>query len=115
MSDDAVKNREKQRDRPFRPGVSGNAGGRPRGSKNKRTQLQADVAAAQGVSPLDFLLSVMRDPTAQVVVFDGSRSRTPVVDFYKIGSRKFSRTILATPKTIYDPFCDMVLPCRITL
>ena len=44
------------------PGYGGKqpGAGRPRGSRNRRTR-EAIAAAEQGVSPLDFLLGVMRD------------------------------------------------------
>ena len=40
-----------------RPGA-----GRPAGSATKRTREIADAAAESGQTPLEFLLSVMRDP-----------------------------------------------------
>jgi hypothetical protein len=39
-----------------RPGA-----GRPKGVPNKRTSVQAQAAAATGITPLAFLLKVMRD------------------------------------------------------
>ncbi|WP_152048263.1 hypothetical protein [Aureimonas psammosilenae] len=35
--------------------------GRPAGAINKRTQAQAEAVEATGISPLDYLLSVMRN------------------------------------------------------
>src|SRR5271168_2519327 len=61
---DAVNKFEKQRGRPFKPGVSGNARGRPNGSRNKRTLTLLEAAEAGGEMPLDFLLRLMRDPQA---------------------------------------------------
>jgi hypothetical protein len=58
---DAVNNGEKQRGRPFRPGISGNPRGRPRGSRNKRSLTQIEATQAGGQMPLDFMLAVMRD------------------------------------------------------
>ena len=43
-----------------RPGA-----GRKPGSKNKRTRKNIDEAAAAGQSPVEYLLEVMRDPTAE--------------------------------------------------
>jgi Family of unknown function (DUF5681) len=59
---DTVNNSRKQRGRPFRPGVSGNARGRPKGSRNKRTRALLEAAKAGGEMPLDYMLAVMRDP-----------------------------------------------------
>src|SRR5271154_1301841 len=59
---DAVNKSEKQRGRPFKSGVSGNARGRPKGSRNKRTLTLLEAAEAGGEMPLDFLLRLMRDP-----------------------------------------------------
>src|SRR5271169_5450916 len=59
---DAVSKSEKQRGRPFKLGQSGNARGRPKGSRNKKTRALLEAAEAGGEMPLDFLLRLMRDP-----------------------------------------------------
>jgi hypothetical protein len=56
-----VNNSPKQRGRPFPKGVSGNARGRPKGARNKRTQAVLEAAEAGGELPLDYMLRVMRD------------------------------------------------------
>jgi hypothetical protein len=61
---DAVNKSGKQRGRPFKLGQSGNARGRPKGSRNKRTRALLEAAEAGGEMPLDFLLRLMRDPHA---------------------------------------------------
>ena len=61
---DAVNNSRKQRGRPFKAGLSGNPRGRPQGSRNKRTRAVLEAAQAGGDLPLDYMLRVMRDPTA---------------------------------------------------
>src|SRR5262245_44161438 len=64
MLNDAVNNSRKQRGRPFRPGQSGNARGRPKGSRNKRTRATLEAAKAGGELPLEYMLRIMRDPKA---------------------------------------------------
>lgn len=41
---------EKQRGRPFRPGASGNASGRPRGSRNRSTMILAALSDSDAVA-----------------------------------------------------------------
>jgi hypothetical protein len=59
---DAVNKSSKQRGRPFQPGVSGNARGRPKGARNRRTRAVLEATEAGGEMPLDYMLTVMRDP-----------------------------------------------------
>lgn len=61
---DAVNNPRKQRGRPFKPGISGNARGRPKGTRNKRTRALIEAAEAGGETPLQYMLRVMRDANA---------------------------------------------------
>jgi len=44
--------------------MSGNPIGRPKGSRNKRTQALLEAAQVNGEMPLDYMLRVMRDPNA---------------------------------------------------
>jgi len=41
---------EQQRGRPFKPGVSGNASGRPRGSRNRATVMAEAVSEADAIA-----------------------------------------------------------------
>ena len=44
---------------------TGNPRGRPKGSPNKATAAKAAEVAASGLTPLDFMLSIMRDETKE--------------------------------------------------
>jgi hypothetical protein len=48
-----------------RPRGLAKTGGRKRGVANKRTREIADAAIAQGLSPLEYMLAVLRDPTVE--------------------------------------------------
>ena len=61
---EAVNNSPKQRGRPFKPGISGNPNGRPKGSRNKLTRALLEAVQVGGELPLDYMLRVMRDPKA---------------------------------------------------
>lgn len=49
--------------KPIRGGARAGAG-RPRGAINRATAAAREQAAASGVTPLDFMLAVMRDDSA---------------------------------------------------
>lgn len=56
-----------------RPGA-----GRPRGAATKRTREIADRAASEGVLPLEYMLAVLRDETADAARRDDmARSAAP--------------------------------------
>ena len=42
-----------------------NPHGRPKGSKNKSTQERMAAMLAGGITPLEYMLSVVRDPTVE--------------------------------------------------
>ena len=63
-------------------GVSGNPKGRPKGSKDKRDilseQERIELAKRLGITPLEFLLSVLRDDTASLAYkLDAARIAAP--------------------------------------
>lgn len=58
-----------------RPGA-----GRPRGSRNKATAAKAAEIAASGLTPLDFMLAVLRDESAERDVrLDAASKAAPYV------------------------------------
>ena len=57
-----------------RPGA-----GRPRGRRNRRTR-ETTAAAERGITPLDYLLSVMRNPKSSVAIrIDAAKAAAPYV------------------------------------
>lgn len=56
-----------------RPGA-----GRPKGSRNKRTQEVLNAAAKEGITPLDYMLKVMRDEDESPATrLDAAKSAAP--------------------------------------
>lgn len=54
--------------------------GRKPGSANNRSREIADKAMAEGITPLEFMLAVMRDETAeQAARMDAAKSAAPYV------------------------------------
>ncbi len=76
----AVNKSGNQRGCPFRPGVSGNARGRPKGARNRRTRALLEAAKAGGEMPLDFLLRLMRNPREPITRrFEAAKAAAPFV------------------------------------
>jgi len=48
----------------FAPGQSGNPSGRPKGARNKATAKREREIAKSGLTPLEYMLQVMRNPKA---------------------------------------------------
>ncbi len=48
----------------FHPGQSGNPNGRPKGSRNKASAKREAEIEASGLTPLAYMLAVLRDETA---------------------------------------------------
>ena len=46
----------------WKKGQSGNPKGKPKGTKSRRTLAQAEAIAASGLTPLEFMLEVLRHP-----------------------------------------------------
>ena len=70
---------EKKQTKPTgRRGGPRPGGGRPAGLKNKRTLEQIAAIEATGITPLQYLLSVMRDEEAEPAIrLDAARSAAP--------------------------------------
>src|SRR5271154_5002150 len=60
---------------------SSKTGGRKKGTPNRASAAKAAEIAASGLTPLDFMLSVMRDENAELHVrLDAARSSAPYVN-----------------------------------
>ena len=58
----------------------GARGGRPKGARNKRTLETIEKIETSGLMPLDFMLSVMRDPEAEMADrFEAAKAAAPYV------------------------------------
>lgn len=57
-----------------RPGA-----GRPRGSRNKATAAKAAAIAKSGITPLDYMLRVMRQSDNEAVRLDAAKAAAPYV------------------------------------
>lgn len=56
-------------------------GGSRKGKPNKATAAKAAAIAASGLTPLDYMLSVMRDETAEPAIrLDAAKSAAPYVN-----------------------------------
>lgn len=54
--------------------------GRPKGAAAKRTREIADKAASEGLTPLEFMLQVLRDETAEMGArFEAAKAAAPYV------------------------------------
>lgn len=53
--------------------------GRPKGSPNKATAAKAAAIAASGLTPLDYLLDVMRNGIDPVARLDAAKAAAPYV------------------------------------
>ena len=55
-------------------------GGRQKGAANKRTREIADKAVAEGLTPLEYLLSVLRDEAVdRAVRLDAAKAAAPYI------------------------------------
>ena len=63
----------------FKPGQSGNPAGKPKGAVSKLDR-KARAAALEGLTPLEYMLSVLRDATqTQDVRLDAANKAAPYV------------------------------------
>ena len=57
-----------------------NKAGRPRGAKSAKTLEIADRAAKEGLTPLEYMLSVMRDESQSLAIrLDAAKSCAPYI------------------------------------
>jgi Family of unknown function (DUF5681) len=49
---------------PYQKGQSGNPAGKPKGANSKVTRQKEAQIAASGLTPLEFMLNMLRDPEA---------------------------------------------------
>ena len=62
----------------FKKGTSGNRLGKPKGTLTKRTREIAERCAAEGITPLEYLLSVLRDERQSLEVrLDAAKAAAP--------------------------------------
>lgn len=55
-------------------------GGRPKGARNRKTVEQAEAVKASGLTPLDYLLSILRDTQkGEDVRIDAAKAAAPYV------------------------------------
>lgn len=55
-------------------------GGRAKGVKNKKTQAQIEAVEATGITPLNYLLTLMRDVSQEPVLrFEAAKAAAPYV------------------------------------
>jgi hypothetical protein len=66
--------------RPGRKPGGPKTGGRRKGTPNRKTREQIEQIKASGLTPLDFMLAVMRNPKARLAMrFDAARQAAPYV------------------------------------
>lgn len=68
-------------------------GGRVAGVRNKATQDQRDAVAASGQTPLDYMLSVMRDPEAPSPRRDAMATAAAPYVHPKLAAVEFNGTV----------------------
>jgi hypothetical protein len=86
----------------YRPGA-----GRPKGSKNKRTiarEAMTQSALEHGLSPLEYLLSVMRDTEQTTAVrLDAAKSAAPYLH-----AKRMAVLMTETPVRSHEEWLDIL-------
>lgn len=76
-----------------KPGSNRN-GGRQKGTRNRRTQAVITAVMETGISPLDYLLQVMRDPAGDAGVrLEAAKAAAPYVHPCRQSSTRRTRPI----------------------
>ena len=94
-----------------RPGA-----GRPRGSKAKKSQAIAIAAAEAGITPLEFMLQIMRDETVDAMVrMDMAKASAPYMHA-RLASTEVKAEIEETQvvifRTTYEDHASGIAPVQ---
>ena len=94
-----------------RPGA-----GRPRGSKTKKSQVIAIAAMAEGITPLEFMLSIMRDESVDGAIrMDMAKACAPYTHA-RLASTEIKAEVEETQvvifKTTYEDHAAGIEPVR---
>jgi hypothetical protein len=64
---------------PFQKGQSGNPAGKAKGTRNRRTVQQAKAVEESGITPLEYMLDIMRNSDDDLRRFEAAKAAAPYV------------------------------------